>query len=168
MQVGRDFRLPQKFTWRVVYLRMVRRLLRLRSMYESESIELSTAYAEFDAFFLDTNHLQEWLKKDETSEYALNPRIGSQAEGWMKKHHALKIAMGYANTSKHVKRGDEGKMHAQIDGASFSGAGRLVVVLHVTQGRDTTYECDAMTVAEACARDWEAFLVKHSIEVPVP
>lgn len=59
-------------------------------------------------------------------------------------------------------------MHARICAGVQSADYPLIVVVEVEVGGDTTYECPAMPLAETCARGWEAFLMKHDIEVPVP
>jgi hypothetical protein len=162
------------FSWRHVYIRMGCRLVRLQAMHEG-SVDIGALYGEVDSFFLDCNHLREWMRKDTKSEHALPEAARNEAEEFAQGNDALATAIGFANTSKHLFRdpprirrnGQQTEdMTARIVAWIVGGGDPISVRVESQSSTRARREEDALDLAERCAAAWEDFLLSHHVDIP--
>jgi hypothetical protein len=161
VKISKDDHRPWLEKWRFV----LHHLARLRRYYESEVPDTSNLDVEAWAtgFFVECNHLVDWLCHDISSLGGVTKR---QIRDFASDSEALRRCDAICNTHKHHTRNTM-KPTARIGDVEQSRGRWQVTVELDWLSRPGGPTVDALDLADQCVAEWQRFLELHGITNPI-
>lgn len=132
----------------------------LRSAYSAWPVTIDELEQRVTTFFVECDHLRDWLKKDLT---ALNGLTEPDLANHFSSTESLRRCNAICNTHKHHTR-DSGTT-ARIRGTHLSRSGSFVTI-EIDWALPSATTEDALELADACLSSWRNFLENAGISVP--
>jgi len=144
--------------WQEMWARVGRRLADLQSLCRTPGGSIEEARDAASAFFVWAYHFKDWLKKDPQ----VPPDTQAKVEPYVKARAALRLCGDFANTDKHHVR-KSGQRTAWIGGATVGDDHPVTLRIDFAEPSGTTGSQDALQLAEAAQREWDAFLTAKGL-----
>ncbi len=147
--------------WTEKWQLMLHHLAALERIYSGEGRHGNLeAESRATSFFVECDHLAEWLWQDVT----LRPRLTERVvNDHVETHPSLVTAQDISNTHKHHTRRPEARA-ARIRKVGLGDQVRLTIELDWAGPNASTV--DALELARQCVADWRGFLTNRGIDEP--